>query len=130
MCRFYQPDIERIISISGVDPVEIGCSIAMVALSRVVVFGERIDPESGNAEILEVVEPVDDALNVSSVPAIRIGSVYVMLEHACDGIVRWVPIGKPVRRDKIDDVGACEALVPAFGVFPAEDRVGKARRAR
>ena len=121
------------------DRVEVGRAIAVVvghrlpvvdllAIELVVVVEDRIQPDGGDAEFLEVGQALAYAGEVSAMVEARL----VALQQAArdDGIVvGGVSVGEPVRHDQIDHVVLAEALestAPSERCGELEARIGTA----
>ena len=122
-----------------VDPREVGDPVAVVAgrlrarraLHRLVLERRR-QPDRGGAEILDVVEPVDHALQVAAVEERLVGRVVarhqaVVAEPGV--VVAPVAVLEPVGHHEVEALageGGAQAVVgePAIGVAHGRGRVG------
>ncbi len=94
----------------------------MIAHGRRIVLDKRVHPDRAHAEIGKIVEVIDNPLEVASVPPVRVLGGRFLYHPRC-GVVRCVPVGKPVRRNEVDDVGWIKSLVPSPGGLSFENRV-------
>ncbi len=96
---------------AGLDRVHIGGAVAVVVAGPGVVLQDGREPDGGDAELLEVVEVIDDALEVAAV--IRVGVVRskagepagALFDEALDALA----VGEAVGHDEVEDVGGGEA---------------------
>ena len=116
MGRLHQLLILLIGSVTGVDVIIVGAGIAVVGAMAGVVPQQRGAPESRSAQIGNVIQMVDNALQVAAVAAhglLPVG-LFVRIGRRVDG---RVSIGKTVGDDEVDQVGGSEAppLGASFG---------------
>ena len=119
--------VQGVVSEAGVDVVVVGAGIAVVTLLRLVVQQQRGAPDGRSTQVRYIVQVIDDALQVSSVPGNRILAVHLVREErngprlfrpvvvrgddvAEAFLVGGVGIGKAVRHDEVDHIGRGETL--------------------
>ena len=68
---------------------------------RLIIFNNRVEPQSRNAEVLEVIKVVCDSLQIAPVPIKRVGAVGVGIGHVRKFIVGGVAIGEAVGQNQI-----------------------------
>ena len=119
--------VERVVAETWVDMVIVAARIAVVGLEILVVEKHGRGPQGRDAEILEVVEVIDDALDVAAMAgegylavaffldlgdAPRYGGA-VVIGLGLGGpavVVGRVAVGETVRHDQVDKIGRREAL--------------------
>ena len=105
-------------AVTGVDVIVVGAGIAVVGTVAGVVAQQRRAPESRGAQIGNVVQVVDDALEVTAMAAHRLlpAGLFSRVGRRVNG---GVSIGKTVGDDEIDKVCAGETfpLGASFGAF-------------
>ena len=87
---------------TGVYPVEIGNGIAMIRTSGHPVFQHRIQPNSGETQVLNIIEFVDNTPQVSSMPGAAFRAVYL---HVIQVVVGGVGVSKTVRGNQVHHIG-------------------------
>jgi hypothetical protein len=91
-----------------VNAIEVGSAVAVIALRLVILF-DGGDPDGGDAELLEVVEMLRDAAQVSAMPA----AGFCELVCVIGAIVGGVTVSEAVGHDEVHNVRggeACEAV--------------------
>ena len=89
------------------DGIHIGGAVAVVVARGRVVLKDRREPDRGDAELLQIVEVIDDALEVAAMVGVRV--VAVGRRGAGQAIVGRVAVSEAVRHDEVEDVGGGEA---------------------
>src|SRR5579864_1107737 len=100
------------IEVDGAVAVVIGDGLAVILFTFVQVIYvvvDRSDPESRDAEILEVREMLQYPLKIASVIVTGLAPI---VQTARDGriVVGWIAIGKTVGHDEVDHIVGREAL--------------------
>ena len=106
-----------------VDAVVVAASIAVIGALRLVVEQQRRAPHGRSAQIGDIVEPVDDALQVAAVAAAHVAAVG-LLGRVGGRVVRRIAVGEAVGHDKVYHVGRREALARGRALATLGDSIG------
>ena len=127
-----------VVAEARVDVVVIGAGVAVVGLLRLVVQQQRRAPEGRGAQVGDVVQVVDDALDVAAVAGHRIlavhlvgrggdgpgdGRAVVVLAALPGRVIVQEGRGEAVGHDQVDHVRRGEAGAVRAALFPLADQV-------
>ena len=127
-----------VVAKSRVDMIIVGAGIAVVALARLVVQQERGAPDSRSAQIGNIIQVVDEALDVAAVTGHRVLPVHLVRRSGntpgAGGTVQVFPAlpglvivlegrCKAVRHNQVNHIGRGVALAVCASFFPLTDDV-------
>jgi len=99
--------------VAAVDLREVGGMVAVVVIPRGILH-DGVDPDSGEAQRLDIVEPVDESLEVTT-PAWVFGRYLTLLVVPAEHVVAWITVIKTGSKDEVDTLVAevCSAAYKA-----------------
>ena len=98
---------------AGIYFVIIGRGIAVVASSLHVVFQYGSEPQSGYAQVGEVVQVLFDTGQVTAVAGVRVIAVYFGIQHAFYLVIVRIAVGKAVGHQQIEGIRSVESFMVA-----------------
>ena len=138
---FHKGLVQGIVAETGVDMIIVRAGIAVVTLVVLIVQQERRGPDGGDAQVSQIVQMVDDALQVAAVTGHRVHAVHGIFDDR-DGIghhagtvivgqgvgaeaivVGKVAVGKAVRHNQVHQVGRGETLPLGTPLLPFPDQI-------
>ena len=107
-----QADVILVRAEAWVYPVIIRRGISVIRASLHVILQYRVQPDSGNAQILDIIQMLLDTGQVASVTGVRAVTVYLIRGTHRDLIVRGISVCETIRHDEIKHVGRVKPLDP------------------
>ncbi|MPM95738.1 hypothetical protein SDC9_142893 [bioreactor metagenome] len=107
--------------IVGTEPrvnlVVIGSGVTVVRSAFHIVFQHRIEPDSGDAQIRQIIQSVGNTFQVASVTGVGVVAVHLIRHPHGDMVVVGIAVGKPVGHNQVQHVRRIETFhLPSFGI--------------
>ena len=112
MCLLDQADVILVRAEAWVYPIIIRRGISVIRASLHVILQYRVQPDSGNAQILDIIQMLFDTGQVASVTGVRAVTVYLISGTHRDLIIRGISVCETIRHDEIKHVGRVKPLDP------------------
>ena len=112
VCLLDQADVILVRAEAWVYPIIIRRGISVIRASLHIILQYRVQPDSGNAQILDIIQMLFDTGQVASVTGVRAVTVYLISGTHRDLIVRGISVRETIRHDEIKHVGRVKPLDP------------------